>query len=135
MRLYPRTPKIILYCGIFIALLVMPFPVLGADTTAELAGTIKDGSGAVISDASLTLVNTSTGKTLSQKVHGDGSYVFSELPIGTYQLRVQANNFNTSVQDGITLDLNQHGRLDVTLQVGASPETVEVSADISQLDI
>jgi hypothetical protein len=66
MRLYSRTPKIILYCGIFLALLVMSFPLRGADTTAELAGTIKDSSGAVISDASLTLVNTSTGKTLRQ---------------------------------------------------------------------
>jgi hypothetical protein len=135
MRLCSRTPKIILYCGIFIALLVMPaFPVHGADTTADLTGTIKDSSGAVIPDALLTLVNTYTGKTLSERTHGDGSYVFSELPIGTYQLRVQANKFKTSVQDGITLDLNQHGRLDVTLQVGASPQTIEVNADISQLD-
>ncbi len=135
MRLYSRTFRIILSCGIFIALLVMPaFPVHGAVTTADLAGTIKDSSGAVIPDALLTLINTDTGKTLSEKTHGDGSYVFSELPIGTYQLRVQANKFNTSVQDGITLDLNQHGRLDVTLQVGASPETVEVNANISQLD-
>jgi hypothetical protein len=102
MRLYSRTPKTILYCGIFIPLLLMPaFPVHGADTTADLTGTIKDSSGAVIVDALLTLVNTYTGKTLSQKVHGDGRYVFSELPIGTYQLRVQANKFNTSVQGNL----------------------------------
>jgi hypothetical protein len=135
MRLYSRTPKIILYCGIFISLLVMPaFPMHGADTTADLTGTIKDSFGAVVPDALLTLVNTDNGKILSQKTHGDGSYVFSELLIGTYQLRVQANKFNTSVQNEITLDLNQHGRLDITLQVGASPETVEVNANISQLD-
>jgi hypothetical protein len=58
------------YCGIFIALLVIPaFPVHGADTTADLTGTIKDSSGAVIPDALLTLVNTYTGKTLNDKTH------------------------------------------------------------------
>jgi hypothetical protein len=135
MRLYPRIPKIILRSGIFIALLGMPAsPVHGADTTADLTGAIKDSSGAVIPDASLTLINIDTGKTLSEKTHGDGSYAFSELPIGTYQLRVQANKFNSSVEDKITLNLNQHARLDVTLQVSASPETVEVNANVSQLD-
>ena len=94
----------------------------------------KTAPGAVIPDASLTLVNTHTGKTLSETTHGDGSYVFSELPIGTYQLRVQANKFKTSVQNEITLNLNQRGRLDVTLQVSASSETVEVNANVSQLD-
>ncbi len=105
-----------------------------ADTAAELTGTVKDTSGAVVSNATLTLVNTATQQTLSQKAHGDGSYVFSGLSIGTYQLRVQANGFNTSVQDKITLSVNQHGRLDVTLKVSASEETVEVTANVSQVD-
>jgi Carboxypeptidase regulatory-like domain len=135
MRLYPRTRKSLLHSGIFIALSVLSaFPMRAADTAAELTGTVKDTSGAVISNATLTLVNTATQQTLSQKAHGDGSYVFSGLSIGTYQLRVRANGFNTSVQDKITLSVNQHGRLDVTLNVSASEETVEVNADVSQVD-
>ena len=121
MRLYPRTREAFLHLGIYVALSVITVvPLRAADTAAELTGTVKDTSGAVVSNAALTLVNTATQQTLSQRAHGDGSYVFSGLSIGTYQLRVTANGFNTSVQDKITLSVNQHGRLDVTLKVSAS---------------
>jgi hypothetical protein len=135
MRLCPRTRKSILHSGIFLALLALSaIPLRAADTAAELTGTVKDSSGAVLPNAILTLVNTATQQTLSQKAHADGSYVFSGLSIGTYQLRVQASGFTTSVQDKITLNVNQHGRLDVTLNVSASQETIEVNANVSQVD-
>jgi Carboxypeptidase regulatory-like domain len=135
MRLSSCSRKTILHAGIFLALAVMSaFPLRAADTAAELTGTVKDTSGAVISNATLTLVNTDTQKTLSTTAHGDGSYVFPGLAIGTYELRVQANGFTTSVQHKIVLNVNQHGRLDVTLNVSASQETVEVNADVSQVD-
>jgi hypothetical protein len=135
MRLYSRTRKTVLHSSIFFALLVFSaFPSRAADTTAELTGTVKDSSGAVISNATLTLVNSATQSTQTATAHGDGSYVFSGLVIGTYQLRVQATGFSTSVQDKITLNVNQHGRLDVTLKVSASQETVEVNANVSQVD-
>jgi hypothetical protein len=135
MRLYSRTRKTILHSSIVIALSVLSaFPSRAADTLAELAGTVKDTSGAVISGATLTLVNSATEKTLTEKAHADGSYVFSNLPIGTYQLRVKANGFTTSIQDKITLNVNQHGQLEVILKVSASEETVEVNANVSQVD-
>ena len=135
MRLYSRTRKTILHAGLVLTLLTLTaIRSHAADTTAELAGTIKDPSGAVISNAILTLINSATQKSETQKVHGDGSYVFPSLVIGTYQLRVEATGFTTSLQDKITLNVNQHGRLDVTLKVSASQETIEVNADVSQVD-
>jgi hypothetical protein len=105
-----------------------------ADTSAELTGTIKDSSGAVISNAVLTLTNSATQGTQTAKARGDGTYLFSNLVIGTYQLRVQATGFTTSIQDRITLNVNQHGRLDITLNVSASQETIEVNANVAQVD-
>ena len=135
MRSYSRTRKTILHLSILIALLSVAISrSYAADTSAELTGTIKDPSGAVISNAVLTLTNSATQSTQTSKAHGDGSYVFSNLVIGTYQLRVQAKGFSTSLQDKITLNVNQHARLDVTLNVSASAETIEVNANVAQVD-
>ncbi len=135
MHLNTRARTILLISGLFVAFsLGVARPSQAADTAAELTGTVKDSSGAVISSATLTLVNSATQKTLTQITHEDGSYVFSGLAIGTYQLRVQASGFSTSVQDKITLSVNQHGRLDVTLSVSASEETVEITANVTQVD-
>ena len=135
MRLYSRTRQTVLHASISIAfLLLSALPLPAADTAAELTGTVKDPSGAVIGSATLTLVNTATQKTLRQKAHGDGSYVFPDLAIGNYQLRAEANGFTTSVQDRIALSVNQHARLDVTLRVSATQETVEVNANVAQVD-
>ena len=134
MRRYSRTCKTILHASLFLALFLSIYPAWAADTTAELSGTIKDSSGAVIPNAALTLVNTSTQQTQTAAAHGDGSYAFSDLVIGTYQLRVQATGFTTSLQDKISLSVNQHARLDVSLRVSASQETIEVNANVSQVD-
>src|ERR1700753_4353740 len=135
MRSYSCIRKTLFHLSISIALLAFAMSrSCAADTTAELTGAIKDASGAVISNATLTLTNSATQSTQTTRAHGDGSYVFPGLAIGTYQLRIEAKGFTTSLQDKITLNVNQHARLDVNLQVSALQETVEVNANISQVD-
>ena len=64
----------------------------------------------------------------------DGGYLFTAVQVGTYQLSVTHANFQTTVQTGIVLDLNQNGRVDVVLKVGQATQTVEVTATVSQVD-
>jgi len=102
--------------------------------TARLTGTVKDQSGGAIVGATVTLTNEGTNISRTTKTDGEGNYLFSLVAVGTYRLTVEHAGFKKNVQSGITLDVNQNGRLDVALEVGQASEVVEVSAAVPQID-
>lgn len=103
-------------------------------TATSLRGTVTDQSGGVVAGARVTLTNTATNVARTVDSKGDGSYVFDPLQVGTYTITVEKNGFAKYLQSGITLELNQNGRLDLTLKVGQGSETVEVKANVAQVD-
>ncbi|MGB9402039.1 MAG: carboxypeptidase regulatory-like domain-containing protein [Candidatus Acidiferrales bacterium] len=107
---------------------------LRAQDTASLRGTVTDATGGVIVGAKVKLTNTRTNISRTTTTGNDGSYLFTTVQVGTYSLTVTHTNFTTSIQNGIVLDLNQNGRVDVVLQVGQSTQTVEVTATVAQVD-
>jgi hypothetical protein len=117
---------------VFVALLFVT-PVR-SQTATSLRGTISDPSGGVVVGAQVTLTNTATSKSRSTISGNDGSYVFDPVTAGTYALTVEKSGFAKYLHSGIILELNQNGRLDVRLKVGAGSETVEVKADVVQVD-
>jgi hypothetical protein len=97
--------------------------------TASLEGTVLDPSGAAVPKASVTVVNTSTNLEARTVTGSDGRYSFPSLPPGgPYTITVAGSGFNTEVRTGITLEVNQSLRLDFTLRLGATTETVQVTA-------
>lgn len=117
----------------FFAFAVLSNPVCG-QTQASLRGTVTDQSGGVIVGASVTLLNTGTGASRNILSGSDGSYLFDPVPVGHYKLTVEKSGFSTFIQSGIVLELNQFGRVDVSLKVGHGSQTVEVSANVAQVD-
>lgn len=110
-------------------------PVLIAQsTTASLLGIVRDSSGAVLPNVDVTAENAGTSFTRTVKTDGEGGYFFTNLPIGSYQLRIKAPGFENFVQTGITLVVNQNARVDASLTVGASSQTVQVDAQASDID-
>lgn len=105
-----------------------------AQSTARLAGTIKDPSGASVANATVTLTNQATNVSRTTKTDTDGNYIFSLVEIGKYTLTIEHTGFKKNVQSGIILEVNQNGRLDVTLDLGQTTETVEVTAAVPQVD-
>jgi carboxypeptidase family protein len=101
---------------------------------ARLTGTVKDQSGAIVTGASVTLTNEGTGITRTTKTDGEGNYLFALVDVGTYRLTIEHTGFKKSVQSGMILEVNQNGRLDVTLEVGQATETIEVTAAAPQID-
>ena len=97
--------------------------------TGGIVGTVVDPSGAVVSSASVTARRPETGLTRTTITDHDGSYVLLELPVGHYQLQVEARGFQTYVQQGITLNVNETATIPVHLAVGAESQRVEVEAD------
>jgi hypothetical protein len=102
--------------------------------TALINGTVKDPSGAVVAGAKVTLRNAATNTPRTTTTNRDGIYQFSLVPIGTYELTVEQEGFDKYVHRGITLQINQNARQDVTLKVGTTSQTVEVQGDVTQVD-
>jgi Carboxypeptidase regulatory-like domain/TonB dependent receptor len=105
-----------------------------AQTNARFSGTVKDQSGGVVGNATVTLTNQATGINRTAKTENDGSYLFPVVDAGVYRLTVEHTGFKKNIQNDITLEVNQNGRLDVVLEIGSAAEAVEVSAAVAQVD-
>jgi hypothetical protein len=103
-------------------------------TTASISGTVTDERQAVVPGASVTARNTGTGITRTAQTDGDGRYNLVNLPIGAYEVTVEAANFSRYVQSGITLVVNQNAVVDVGLKAGSVQEIVTVTENASLLN-
>ncbi|HVO62402.1 MAG TPA: TonB-dependent receptor [Terriglobales bacterium] len=117
----------VLFYVVFI--LVASLDMFAQQITGSLRGSISDPSGAVVQNAKVTAQQVETG--LARTVTSDrmGGYVIVELPVGHYQIEVQAKGFQRYLRQGISLDVNQMAIVNVQLPVGADKERVEVMAD------
>jgi hypothetical protein len=100
----------------------------------QIEGTVSDANGASVPNASVTAKNIETGterKTVSAE---NGTYRIPLLPLGTYQIIVEAANFKKYVREGITLTTGQTATIDVALQAGGLTETVTIQADAPIVD-
>ena len=111
-------------CTVFVA---------SAQENAELTGTVKDPSGAVVPNAKVTLTNASTAEVRAGTTNGAGLYDFPALHNGTYSLKVAATGFEAYAKTGIVMDVAATVREDVVLALGASTTTVTVQANALHL--
>ena len=113
-----------LFCvGLFVSVGLAQLP------TATILGVVKDSSGAVVPGSTLTARNVETGQTRTAVSAGDGSYRFSALPVGSYEVRVEQSGFQSAVRSGLTLTVGQEAVINFTLEVGAVTQTIAVTAE------
>src|SRR6266571_2072282 len=105
-----------------------------AQATAQIAGTVRDQSGAVLPGVEVTVTQSDTGTTRSAVTNETGSYVLPNLPIGPYRLEAALPGFRTFVQTGIVLQVNGNPEINIVLEVGQVSETVEVQADTALVE-
>ena len=110
-----------------IAVLLSSSVVVFGQTSARISGTVTDEKGAVVPNANVTARNTQTNITHERQTGEDGQYRFESLPVGPYEVTVQATGFSKYVQTGITLILNQNAVVDVSLKAGGVQEVVNVT--------
>src|SRR5580692_8243319 len=104
------------------------------EIAGSIRGTILDASGAVVSGAKITAVQTETGLERTVTTDSQGVYVFVELPVGHYRFAAEAKGFKKYVQEGISLEVNQIATVDARLSVGTPTEEVSVQADASLIE-
>ncbi len=105
-----------------------------AVSTAQISGTVKDESGAVLPGAEVKVTQTDTGTTRTALSDEMGAYVLPNLPIGPYRLETSLSGFRTYVQTGIVLQVNVNPTIPIVLAVGQVSETVEVQASAALVE-
>jgi hypothetical protein len=100
----------------------------GQTVTGSITGVVTDASGALVSGAHVTAHNLDTGVNTLTDTNSTGLYRIEFLPIGHYQVTVQANGFNTETLPPFVLEVLQTANFNVKLTVGSSSTTVNVSA-------
>ncbi|MGA7625939.1 MAG: carboxypeptidase-like regulatory domain-containing protein [Candidatus Acidiferrales bacterium] len=104
-------------------------PLSAQSTFGSLSGTVVDASGSAVPVAQVTLTSTATGATQTFTTGPDGTYSFVNLQPGDYTIDVEKSGFKHFKREGVALQVNQSARIDITLEVGAQTQTVEVTAE------
>jgi hypothetical protein len=105
------------------------------ETTGGLQGTVKDPSGAVVSHAHVVVRGTALAGDKSVDTESTGYYRFANLPPGVYSVQVSAKGFKITRREGLTIEVGHLPTVDLTLEVGAAAEVVEVSGAAPVIDV
>jgi hypothetical protein len=110
-------------------LIVMTAGFARGDVTGSILGAVHDPTGAVIAGVTVTAVNTGTTQVRSTTTDATGEYRILALPVGSYNIEATNPGFQKFVTTGIVLTVNEQRRIDITLQVGALEQKVEITAE------
>jgi len=103
--------------------------VLAQAESARLNGVVTDPSGARVAGARVEFVHVGTGARASVTADAEGRYRSLPLRTGEYRVEAQADGFKRAVRGGVVLEIQQTAQLDLTLELGATSESVDVTAD------
>ena len=103
-------------------------------TTAQISGTVKDQSGAVLPGVEITVTQTATGAKRTAVSNETGNYVLASLPLGPYMLEAGLPGFKTYIQSGIVLQVSASPEINIVLQVGQVTDQVEVQANAALVE-
>ena len=117
-----------------LALLLSSSVVAFGQTTGTISGTVTDEKGAVIPNATVTAKNLERNIARTLQTTSEGTYRFENLPVGPYEVSIEATGFAKYVQSGITLILNQNAVVDVSMKAGGVQEVVNVTENASLIN-
>ncbi len=109
-------------------------PAAWAQATAQINGTVKDQTGAVLPGVEVTATQTETGISRSMVSDESGSYILPNLAVGPYRLEASLPGFRAFVQTGIVLQVNASVLINPVLAVGQVTEQVEVQANAALVE-
>jgi hypothetical protein len=96
--------------------------------SANVLGTVRDSSGAVIVGANVTLTNLDTGISAQTVTNETGDYSFASVRVGRYKLTAEKAGFAVATADDVTADVSARRRVDFQLEPARRSESVEVTA-------
>lgn len=122
-----------LSAAVLLALTLLSGSAFAQQTTGNVRGLVKDPTGAVVPNTKVVILDSKTNNTLTTQSTGSGEYEFKNLPVGEYQLTIEAAGFKKLTLSDVRVQLNQTTDVPATLEVGLQGEVVEVSAGGAEL--
>src|SRR5579875_1005140 len=122
----------LLYIGIAAVLATSSARVF-AQSTGTIRGTVTDPSGAAVANASVSATETNTGVKRSTSTNDAGIFVFPDLPIGVYELKIAATGFTSQDRPNLELLTGQTMDLPIQLSVGAQCTEITVTPEMQQI--
>jgi hypothetical protein len=110
-------------------------PSRAQDVRGSISGFVTDPSGGAVAGARVTITNTETNVSQQTETGSGGAYRVLYLLPGKYKVAVEAPGFRRLVREGIELRVSEHLTVDLTLEVGALQETVNVVAEAPLLEV
>jgi len=101
----------------------------GQSTYGSIVGSVTDVSGAIVTDANVTLTNLGTSEKRTQSSGADGLFTFVNLFPGQYRVDVEKQGFKHFVRNPVVVEVQQNTRVDAALQVGEVSQVVEVTSE------
>ncbi|MCC7153185.1 MAG: TonB-dependent receptor [Bryobacterales bacterium] len=108
--------------------------IYGQADRATIEGIVTDATGAAVPDASVIVTRTETNAGLSLRTNELGRYYAANLPLGTYRVTAEKTGFRPARVDNLILQSQMNVRADISLQVGAVADAIEVTAEAPMLD-
>src|SRR5437867_2415814 len=105
-----------------------------AQATAQITGTVRDVSGAVLPGVQVTATQTDTGVSRTTVSNETGFYSLPSLPLGPYKVEAALSGFRTFTQTGIVLQVGSNPVINIGMEIGQVAETVEVQADAALVE-
>ena len=116
------------------AICLAAVPLLSQTITASLEGEVKDATGAVVPGVRVQVRNTATGVVTHLETGPDGRFLAPSLQPGPYAVVVEATGFKRIDRTGIVLQVNQTARIELTMEVGAVTEVIEIKGQAPLLE-
>jgi len=117
------------------ALVFSVVPGFSQMNTGEIDGIVRDPTGAVVLNASVTAVEASTQLRYTTTTNASGEYLLAQLPVGQYNLTVSLEGFKQIVQRNVALHAGERLRQPFTLELGEQSETLTVSVTQDLLQV
>ena len=104
-------------------------------TSSALAGTIVDGTGAVVPNAQVKATDVNTGAVRTAQSNADGRYLFAQINPGTYRVAVEAGSFGVAESPPTTVPVGQTIAINFSLSPAATSQTIEVTTQTGLLSL
>jgi len=111
---------------LLLAIAFLAVPGWSQSTFGTYLGTVRDPSGGVVANATVSLTNTGTSASRSTTTDQSGNYEFVNVEPGSYHLDVTAGGFERASFTSLTLTARQTARVDATMTIGTQTQTVSV---------
>jgi len=114
---------------------VLVLPASAQSTGGRIIGRVSDATGALIPDCDIRLINESTGTSHKARTDANGDYVLLEVEPARYWIEFDHSGFKRGIKRGLVVEINQVVTLNMTLEVGATEEVVDVRVDAVQVEL